>query len=88
MYLRYTLPCPRPSPQEREKEGRAWQPRWYKALPADAEVFAGEYSNEECPQFDFTGEWLKEVEEHPRPASDPGGWGPGGFTMCCWRGCI
>lgn len=36
------------------------------------QLLPGEYSNEECPQFEFTGEWLRTVEEAPRPAADEG----------------
>lgn len=36
--------------QERQKRGEEWQPRWYKALPTDADTLPGEYSNDECPQ--------------------------------------
>lgn len=115
-------PCPL---QERERRGESWQPRWFKPLPADAEIIQvsteelanillpfgqagwfhflserrwsgrshsvwcgiqferastcpttslsvlschlqGEYSNEECPQFEFTGEYL---QQEARPAS-------------------
>ena len=146
-----------PDPQEREKRGDSWQPRWFKPLPADAgaaaleggcrgaskqrlslqtgrapsawlllwsappdaarvaggrrlmskctfscpvaahqasfkvskaftsapsldvglalpctasaEVIPGEYSNEECPQFEFTGEYLG-VEARPPSSSE------------------
>jgi hypothetical protein len=34
-----------------------------------AEVVAGEYSNEECPQFEFTGEYLK-LEQRPPSTSE------------------
>ena len=38
---------------------------------APAEVLPGEYSNEECPQFEFTGEYLK-LEQRPPSASEGG----------------
>ncbi|EFN59995.1 hypothetical protein CHLNCDRAFT_133152 [Chlorella variabilis] len=64
--------------KEREKRGEKWQPRWFKPLPEDAgalrrwgggPVLPGEYSNEECPQFEFTGEYLK-LEQRPPSASE------------------
>lgn len=57
------LPLP---PQERERRGEAWQPRWFKPLPANAEILPGEYSNDECPQFEFTGAYMQAA---PRPPS-------------------
>ena len=42
--------------KEREKKGAEWKPRWFK--PLDTEALPGEYSNEECPQWEFTGEFL------------------------------
>jgi hypothetical protein len=54
--------------RKREAENAGWKPRWFRSLPADAEVFEGEYSNEECPQWEFTGDWL---EVQPRPACGP-----------------
>lgn len=56
--------------QEREKRGESWAPRWFKALPADAEALPGEYGNDECPQFEFTGDYLQ-LEQRP-PSSAKG----------------
>lgn len=52
--------------REREAKGVDWKPRWFRAKPGDAEVLPGEYSNDECPQWEFTGEWLT---MEPRPES-------------------
>ena len=55
--------------KRREAEGHSWTPRWFKALPQDAETLPGEYSNDECPQWEFTGEWM-EVEKRPKGNAD------------------
>ena len=33
-----TQPCALCPLQERERRGESWQPRWFKPLPADAEI--------------------------------------------------
>eukprot|EP00887_Chlorella_sp_A99_P003091 scaffold9.g3091.t1 len=65
--------------KEREAKGEEWQPRWYRPLPADAEVLPGEYGNEECPQFEFTGEYLK-LDPRPACASEE----VQGMGFCPW----
>ncbi|KAI3429462.1 hypothetical protein D9Q98_005554 [Chlorella vulgaris] len=67
--------------KEREKRGDTWQPRWFKPLAADAEVVAGEYSNEECPQFEFTGDYLK-LEQRPPSTSEEEVQGAGFVPWC------
>ncbi|KAI7842034.1 hypothetical protein COHA_004235 [Chlorella ohadii] len=68
--------------KERERRGESWQPRWFKPLPADAEIIQGEYSNEECPQFEFTGEYLQQ-EARPASASEAEVQGAG-FSPWCY----
>lgn len=67
--------------KEREKRGDSWQPRWFRPLPADAEVLPGEYSNEECPQYEFTGEYLK-LEARPPSKSEDEVCGTGFAPWC------
>jgi len=61
------------------KDG-GWKPRWYTALPPDAETLEGEYSNEECPQWHFTGEYLKLEERGESKVEEVQGAG-----FCPWQ---
>ena len=54
--------------QEREKRGDKWAPRFFKRNP-EKEAFANEYSDEQCPFWDFNGEYLK---LEPRRATPEG----------------
>lgn len=54
--------------REREARGQGWNPRWFRSLPKDADVLPGEYGNDECPQWEFTGDWLA---LEPRPECPP-----------------
>lgn len=44
--------------QEREKRGDTWAPRFFLRTP-DKETFANEYSDAECPLWEFNGEYTK-----------------------------
>lgn len=66
--------------KEREARGAEWQPRWYRVLPKDAETLPGEYGNDECPQFEFTGEYLKLDPRPPCPAEEVQGAGYSPWT--------
>ena len=44
--------------RRREEEGGEWKPRWFKAMAEDAEILPGEFGNDECPQWEFTGKFL------------------------------
>lgn len=67
--------------KERERRGDSWQPRWFKPLPADAEVLPGEYGNDECPQFEFTGDYLS-MEARPPSTSEEEVQGEGFVPWC------
>ena len=54
--------------QEREKKGEPWVPRWYRK-PADMTVLPNEYSEEEVPMWEFTGEGFN----RPKPSASPEG---------------
>lgn len=66
--------------REREAKAADWAPRWFKPLPKDADVIGGEYDNEECPQFEFTGEWLTLPQRPECPAEEVQGKG-----FCPWE---
>ncbi|KAL6774365.1 hypothetical protein ACKKBG_A24730 [Auxenochlorella protothecoides x Auxenochlorella symbiontica] len=42
--------------REREERGEVWAPRWFRPLGPDAEVLQDEYDNEQCAQYEFTGD--------------------------------
>ena len=44
--------------QERDRRKEKWAPRWFQPAK-DTETFEGEYSLEDCPLWDFTGDYLK-----------------------------
>jgi hypothetical protein len=44
--------------REREKRGEDWKPRFFRRTP-DKEVFSNEFSDAECPLWEFTGDYLK-----------------------------
>ena len=44
--------------QERDRRKEKWAPRWFRPAK-DTETFEGEYSLEDCPLWDFTGDYLK-----------------------------
>lgn len=50
--------------QERERRKDTWSPRWYRPAK-DTTVYPQEYSLEECPMWEFTGDYLKQ----PRSAA-------------------
>lgn len=54
--------------KEREAKEDFWKPRWFKATP-EAKLFDGEFSHEECPLYEFTGEYL-ELESRPDCSSE------------------
>ena len=54
--------------QEREKKAETWAPRWYRK-PADKTVLPNEYSEEEVPMWEFTGEGFSQPKQ---PASSDG----------------
>jgi hypothetical protein len=68
--------------KEREaRGGGAWEPRWFRPVePAAAGALPGEYSAEEVPAFEFTGEWLK---EDPRSECPEGECRAGGAAQPC-----
>lgn len=60
--------------RERERRGDKWTPRWFRATP-DAKVFDLEFTAEECPLWEFTGEALKRSPAPKAPASEIAGKG-------------
>lgn len=54
--------------QEREKKGETWAPRWFRK-PADKTVLPNEYSEEEVPMWEFTGEGFNQ----PKPSAPSDG---------------
>ena len=61
--------------QEREKRGDTWSPRFFKHTP-EKETFSNEFSDEQCPLWEFNGEYMK---LDPRPAMPEGTH----FTVLC-----
>ncbi len=61
--------------KRREAEDDPWKPRWFNVLPKDAHVHDGEASNDECPQFEFNGEYLKQGSRPAVPAKEVQGEG-------------
>lgn len=55
--------------QEREKRDEEWAPRFFMRTP-DKEVFATEYSDAECPLWEFNGKYLQLERETPAPEGD------------------
>lgn len=66
--------------RQREEKGAEWKPRWFRPLPSDAEVLGSEPSNEECPQWEFTGEYLELPARPECPAEEVQGKG-----FCPWE---
>jgi hypothetical protein len=65
--------------QERERRKESWAPRWFRPSK-DATVYPAEYSLEECPMWEFTGDYLK----LPRtPAKAGGTCSPLSPAHCC-----
>lgn len=64
----------------KEGEGYEWNPRFFKSLSADAEVFDGEYSNDECPQWQYNGEYMKLSDRPPCDEKEVQGKG-----FCPWQ---
>ncbi|KAK9843175.1 hypothetical protein WJX74_008032 [Apatococcus lobatus] len=54
--------------REREKKGETWAPRWFRK-PADKTVLPNEYSEEEVPMWEFTGEGFNQ----PKPSAPSDG---------------
>ena len=54
--------------QERDRRKEPWTPRWFQPSK-DTQTHEDEYSLEDCPMWDFTGDYLK----LPRKAADPDG---------------
>ncbi|CAK0751111.1 hypothetical protein CVIRNUC_002043 [Coccomyxa viridis] len=44
--------------KERDRRKEKWAPRWFQPAK-DTETFEGEYPLEDCPLWDFTGDYLK-----------------------------
>ncbi len=61
--------------QEREKRGDTWSPRFFRRTP-EKETFSNEFSDEQCPLWEFNGEYMK---LDPRPAMPEGTH----FTVLC-----
>ncbi len=61
--------------QEREKRGDTWFPRFFRRTP-EKETFSNEFSDEQCPLWEFNGEYMK---LDPRPAMPEGTH----FTVLC-----
>jgi Oxysterol-binding protein len=56
--------------KERERKSVEHKPRWFRPAPADkAQPLPTEYPAEECPFWEFTGDFLK---ADPRPACSEG----------------
>ena len=51
---RHALACV----QEREKRGDKWAPRFFRRTP-EKETFSNEFSDEQCPLWEFNGEYMK-----------------------------
>ncbi len=82
--------------RRREAEGAGWAPRWFRPVPPEAAtvvtdvaageaakgagVLPGECGADECPLFEFTGEWL---ERDAGPACEPADVQGAGF--CPWQ---
>ncbi|CAL5227744.1 g10760 [Coccomyxa viridis] len=52
--------------KERDRRKEKWAPRWFQPSK-DTQTHEDEYSLEDCPMWDFTGDYLK----LPRKAADP-----------------
>lgn len=61
--------------RRREEEEKSWKPRWFKALTDEAEILPGEFGNDECPQWEFTGEFLSLDARPECPAEEVQGKG-------------
>jgi len=44
--------------QEREKRGDKWEPRFFRRTP-EKETFSNEFSDEQCPLWEYNGEYMK-----------------------------
>ncbi|DBA92841.1 hypothetical protein WJX77_001671 [Trebouxia sp. C0004] len=54
--------------REREKRGDTWSPRFFRRTP-EKDTFSNEFSDEQCPLWEFNGEYMK---LDPRPAMPEG----------------
>ncbi len=57
--------------QERDRRKEKWAPRWFQPSK-DTQTHEDEYPLEDCPMWDFTGDYLK----LPRKGADPAGESP------------
>lgn len=60
--------------RERDSRGSTWVPRWFTPVK-NGEVLPGEYAPEECPMFEFTGEYLQLAEKSESKAEEVQGKG-------------
>ena len=56
--------------QERDRRKETWAPRWFRPAKETA-VYPAEYSLEECPMWEFTGDYLKLPRNPAKPEGDP-----------------
>jgi hypothetical protein len=71
--------------QERERRKDKWTPRWFRPAQ-DTAVHLLEYSLEECPMWEFTGDYLKLQRT---PAAPEGGSRPiSPKAAGAWIGCV
>ncbi len=55
--------------QERDRRKDTWAPRWFRPAK-DTTVYPAEYSLEECPMWEFTGDYLKLPRNPAKPEGD------------------
>ena len=70
--------------QEREKRDEEWAPRFFTRTPGK-EVFSTEYSDAECPLWEFNGKYLHLERETPAAAGESAfcHGSLSGWLVCC-----
>lgn len=58
--------------KERDRRKEIWAPRWFRP-GKDTTVYPAEYSLEECPMWEFTGDYLKLPRNPVKPEEDSAG---------------
>lgn len=70
-------------PQERESRSLQWTPRFFRRTP-DAQVHSIEYSDAECPLWEFNGKYLELEREAAQPTGEwPGMSSSTAEVSCC-----